>query len=52
MVLQPNKPTPVWVWADANEKITVQFNQPTKIVKASVIGSKNPVGQYLIKLKI
>jgi sialate O-acetylesterase len=29
MVLQRNKPVPVWGWAAKNEKITVQFNQLT-----------------------
>jgi sialate O-acetylesterase len=44
MVLQRNKPIAVWGWADANEKITIQFNQQTKTVKAG----KN--GKWLIKL--
>ncbi len=34
MVLQRNKQISVWGWADANEKITVQFNHQTKTVKA------------------
>ncbi|HYK45665.1 MAG TPA: sialate O-acetylesterase [Parafilimonas sp.] len=34
MVLQRNKPIPVWGWADANEKLTIKFNQQTKSVTA------------------
>src|SRR5215831_13911212 len=39
MVLQRNKPIPVWGWADANEKITVQFNHQTKTVTADKNGN-------------
>ena len=39
MVLQRNKPIPVWGWADANEKITLQFNHQTKSVTADKNGS-------------
>src|SRR5919199_585311 len=39
MVLQRNKPIPVWGWADANEKITVQFNHQTKTVTADNNGN-------------
>lgn len=38
MVLQRDKPIPVWGWADKNEKITIQFNQQTKTVKADKNG--------------
>lgn len=34
MVLQFNKPIPIWGWAEPNEKVTVQFNLQTKSVKA------------------
>ncbi len=38
MVLQRNKNIPVWGLADANEKITVQFNHQSKITKADKAG--------------
>lgn len=38
MVLQRNKPIVVWGWAAAKEKITVQFNQQTKNIKAGLSG--------------
>lgn len=38
MVLQRNKPIPVWGWAAANEKVTVQFNKQVKTVKADKNG--------------
>lgn len=38
MILQRDKPIPVWGWADKNEKITIQFNQQTKTVKADKNG--------------
>ena len=44
MVLQRNKEIPVWGWADANEKITVQFNKQTKNVKAG------KDGKWIVKL--
>jgi sialate O-acetylesterase len=44
MVLQRNKPIPVWGWADANEKISVQFNHQTKTIKA------DKSGKWMIKL--
>lgn len=44
MVLQRNKPIPVWGWADANEKVTVQFNHQTKTTKA------DKSGKWMIKL--
>lgn len=39
MVLQRNKSIPIWGWADANEKITVQFNHQTKNVTADKNGN-------------
>jgi len=39
MVLQRNKPIPVWGWADANERITFKFNHQTKSVTADKNGS-------------
>src|SRR5215813_412937 len=39
MVLQRNRSIPVWGWADANEKITVQFNGQTKSVTADKNGN-------------
>jgi sialate O-acetylesterase len=44
MILQRNRSIPVWGWANANEKITVQFNHQTKKTKAD----KN--GNWMIKL--
>ena len=38
MVLQRNQPIPVWGWASANEKITVQFNKQVKTTKADKNG--------------
>lgn len=38
MVLQRNKPIPVWGWAAPNEKITVQFNKQVKTAKADKAG--------------
>lgn len=38
MIIQRNKPITFWGWADANEKITVQFKQQTKSVKADKSG--------------
>jgi len=44
MVLQRNKLIPVWGWADANEKITVQFNKKSK----STVADED--GKWLVKL--
>jgi sialate O-acetylesterase len=44
MVLQRNQPIPVWGWADAKEKITVQFNKQTKSISAG------KDGKWLLKL--
>lgn len=38
MVLQRNKPIPVWGWASPNEKIVVQFNNQVKNIKADKSG--------------
>ncbi len=38
MVLQRNKPIPVWGWAGANEKVTIQFNKQLKTIKADKTG--------------
>jgi sialate O-acetylesterase len=38
MVLQRDKPIPVWGWADKNEKVTVHFHDQTKTVKADKNG--------------
>jgi sialate O-acetylesterase len=38
MVLQRNGIIPVWGWASANEKITVQFNKQTKTTQADKDG--------------
>lgn len=45
IVLQRNKPIPVWGWADANEKIEVHFKN--QIVKTKA--DKN--GKWILKLK-
>jgi len=45
MVLQRNKPIPVWGWASANEKVEIHFNK--QIVKT--IANKN--GKWTVKLK-
>jgi sialate O-acetylesterase len=44
MVLQRNKPIPVWGWADANEKVAVHFNKQTKTVIADA------TGKWMLKL--
>lgn len=44
MVLQRNKQIPVWGWADANEKVQVQFNKQVK----TIIADKN--GKWMVKL--
>jgi sialate O-acetylesterase len=44
MVLQRNKLIPVWGWANANERIRVQFNKQVK----STVADKN--GKWAIKL--
>lgn len=44
MVLQRNRLIPVWGWADANEKVVVQFNHQNKTVKAG------KDGKWIVKL--
>jgi len=44
MVLQRNKPIPVWGWADANEKVEIRFNKQIKTITAD----KN--GKWMLKL--
>ena len=39
MVLQRNKPIPVWGWADAGEKITIRFDHQTKTFTADKNGN-------------
>jgi len=39
MVLQRNKPIPIWGWAEANEKVTVQFNHQTRSATADKNGN-------------
>jgi sialate O-acetylesterase len=58
MVLQRNKPISIWGWGAANEKITVQFNQQTKITKADKAGKwqvmllpENAGGPYQLVVK-
>ncbi|MEN2401348.1 sialate O-acetylesterase [Flavobacterium sp. MC2016-06] len=38
MVLQRNKPIPVWGWADANEKVEIHFNKQIKKIQADKNG--------------
>ena len=45
MVLQRGQAIPVWGWADANEKVTVQFNKQTKNTKA------DKTGRWMIRLE-
>ncbi|MBS1665928.1 MAG: hypothetical protein JST58_00985 [Bacteroidetes bacterium] len=44
MVLQRNQPIPIWGWANAKEKITVQFDQQTQTVRAG------KDGKWMLKL--
>ncbi|WP_348798057.1 sialate O-acetylesterase [Flavobacterium adhaerens] len=44
MVLQRNKPIPVWGWADANEKVEVHFNKQVK----TIVADKN--GKWMLNL--
>jgi sialate O-acetylesterase len=39
MVLQRNKPVPIWGWASKNEKITIQFNQLSLQTQADANGN-------------
>ncbi|MGL2999975.1 sialate O-acetylesterase [Flavobacterium sp. RSSB_23] len=58
MVLQRNKPIPVWGWADANEKIVVHFNKQTQTVVADANGkwmvklnSEKAGGPFVLSIK-
>lgn len=58
MVLQRNKPIPVWGWADANEKIEVHFKQQTKTITADATGkwmvkleAENAGGPFVLSIK-
>ncbi|PXY40315.1 hypothetical protein DMB65_13385 [Flavobacterium cheongpyeongense] len=44
MVLQRNKPIPVWGWSDPGEKVEIQFNKQTKTIQAD----KN--GKWMVSL--
>ncbi|MEP7095896.1 MAG: sialate O-acetylesterase, partial [Flavobacterium sp.] len=44
MVLQRNKSIPVWGWADAGEKVEIQFNKQIK----TIIADKN--GKWMVSL--
>ena len=39
MVLQRDRPIPIWGWADANENITIRFNHQSKSVTADKNGN-------------
>jgi sialate O-acetylesterase len=39
MVLQRNKPIPVWGWAKRNETVVIQFNKQKKTIKADENGN-------------
>ena len=58
MVLQRHTKIPVWGWANANEKVTVQFNNQTKTTKADQTGKwivrlddEMAGGPYVLKIK-
>ena len=58
MVLQRDKPIPVWGWASPKEKITVQFDHQTKAIKADKSGkwmikldNENAGGPYVLTIK-
>jgi sialate O-acetylesterase len=58
MVLQRNKPINVWGWANASEKITVQFNHQTKTTTAAENGkwmvqldAENAGGPFVMNIK-
>jgi sialate O-acetylesterase len=38
MVLQRDKPIPLWGWGSPNEKITIRFNHQTKTVTTNLNG--------------
>jgi sialate O-acetylesterase len=58
MVLQRDKPIPVWGWANPNEKISVDFNHQTITTKADKAGkwiiklsNENAGGPYVLTVK-
>lgn len=58
MVLQRDKPIPVWGWASPKEKIIVQFDHQTKTIKADKAGkwmikldNENAGGPYVLAIK-
>ena len=58
MVLQRDKPIPIWGWASPKEKITVQFDHQTKTTQADKSGkwmvkldNENAGGPYLLTIK-
>ena len=58
MVLQRDKPIPVWGWANPNEKISVDFNHQTKTTMADKAGkwiiklsNENAGGPYVLTVK-
>jgi len=58
MVLQREKPITIWGWADAGEKVTVQFNKQTKSVKTDksgkwimALGAEQAGGPYVLTVK-
>lgn len=58
MVLQHHSKIPVWGWSNANEKITVKFNQQSKTTSADSTGKwivyldeENAGGPYVLNVK-
>lgn len=58
MVLQREKPITLWGWADAGEKVTVQFNKQTKSVKTDksgkwliTLGAEQAGGPFIMTVK-
>jgi len=58
MVLQREKPITIWGWADAGEKVTVQFNKQTKSVKTDksgkwlvTLGAEQAGGPFVLTVK-
>ncbi len=58
MVLQREKPITLWGWADAGEKVTVQFNKQTKSIKTDksgkwiiALGAEQAGGPYVLTVK-
>lgn len=58
MVLQREKPITIWGWANAGEKVTVQFNKQTKSVKTDktgkwivTLGAEQAGGPFVLTVK-